>query len=98
MIHPRAQSIIDRYFKAIDMLMASKSIKLNDFYGYWEVNKGSMHNTKMGRQEKIPLQLIYALVTDYNVSADWLITGRGGMFARQPAPHASQRQHANSPA
>jgi hypothetical protein len=96
MIHPKAQTIIERYFQSLDTLKMSGKIKLNAFYEYWEVNKGSMHNTKIGRQEKIHLQLIYALVIDYGISADWLITGRGRMFSKQPARPSLRYQQANS--
>jgi hypothetical protein len=98
MTHPRAQEIINRYFQVIDLLLAVGAIKTNAFYRDWQVHKGTIHNTRIGRQEKIPLQLIYALVTDYGVSAKWLITGHGKMFARSQAPNDLQHQRVRSPA
>ena len=72
----------ERFFEAIDMLKAQKRMrglltytKAHDI-NYWNIN------TVRNQPEVSVLkpEWIAYLVLDYGISADWILTGRGGMF------------------
>lgn len=81
-ISPEGIAITKRFFEALDMLKAQKRIrglltftKAHDI-NYWNIN------TVRNQPEVSVLKtewLVY-LTQDYNVSAEWLLTGKGGMF------------------
>lgn len=81
-ISPEGIAVTKRFFEAIDMLKAQKRMrglltftKAHDI-NYWNIN------TVRNQPEVSVLkpEWITYLVLDYGISADWLITGRGGMF------------------
>lgn len=92
-VRPKAKEIQARFFQAIDMLIESGKIKsLNAFceqYGlhrpkYSNIRSYSKDETKLGTGYKfIDIDALSYLVTDYGVSSDWLLTGKGGMFSRK---------------
>lgn len=84
-------SLNRRFFVALDALIARGLIKslsgfiiecglhapryreLRNVYGTAPTGRGS-------RYVAVEAEALYYLITQYNVSADWLITGRGRMF------------------
>lgn len=75
-------AVTRRFFEAIDMLKAQKRIrglltftKAHDI-NYWNIN--TVRNQPEASVLK-PEWLVY-LIQDYNISAEWLLTGEGGMF------------------
>lgn len=81
-ISPEGIAVTKRFFEALDMLKAQRRIrglltftKAHDI-NYWNIN------TVRNQPESSVLkpEWITYLVIDYGVSADWVITGRGGMF------------------
>lgn len=75
-------TVTKRFFEAIDMLKAQKRIrglltftKAHDI-NYWNIN--TVRNQPEASVLK-PEWLVY-LIQDYNISAEWLLTGKGGMF------------------
>lgn len=81
-ISPDGVAITKRFFLAIDVLITQKKIRgLNTFttrhnINYW--NLCTLRNDPNIRVLK-PECLSY-LVSDFNVSATWLLTGVGSMF------------------
>ena len=58
------------------------------------VSVGNVGNWEIGR-EPIPRARLYQLCKEYNVNEDWLVNGRGEMFAPPPSPvneREAQRQ------
>ncbi len=91
-VRPQVQAIQDRFFQAIDMLIESDKIKsLQAFcfdYGlhrpkYSNLRTRSKDKSKIGTGYKfIDVDAPSYLVKDFNISADWILTGRGGMFKK----------------
>lgn len=74
--------ITNRFFEAVDMLKAQKTIrglltftKEHDI-NYWNIN--TVRNQP--EQSVLKPEWIAYLSRDYGVSAEWIITGLGGMF------------------
>jgi hypothetical protein len=76
--------VTNRFFEAIDMLKAQKTIRgLQTFTTKYELNRWNVNTVKWNPEKSIlkPEWMVY-LVRDYNISADWLLTGRGGIFSK----------------
>lgn len=89
-IRPQAHEIQRRFFEAIDLLIESDRIKsLQSFcneYGlhrpkYSNIRTRTKDESKPGTGYKfIDLDALAYLVSDYGVSSEWLLLGKGGMF------------------
>lgn len=47
---------------------------------YTEMDRDFRQGRSDSRYKTVEIEVVHGLVTKYNVSADWLITGRGTMF------------------
>ena len=77
--------ITNRFFEAIDMLKAQKVIRgLQTFTTKYDINRWNMNTVKWNPERSMlkPEWMAY-IVRDFGISADWLITGRGGMFTKK---------------
>jgi hypothetical protein len=89
-VRPRAKEVQDRFFQALDMLINSGTIAgLQTFCKDYDLHRAkysnlrtfSKDNEKPGTGYKfIDIDSLSYLVTDFGISADWLLTGKGGMF------------------
>jgi hypothetical protein len=87
-----SQTTIDiqvRFFQAINMLIAQKKLRgMKTFCGNYDFSKAKYTNLKNAmlpphRESKyklIDIEALHHIVKDYGVSAEWLLTGSGGMF------------------
>lgn len=83
---PQSQEIVERFFKALQFLIDDGRIKSrNSFcteYGFVQ--------SHLWRQEADPSRKIFEmawmtpLVTEYDISARWLMTGEGTMVFKSP--------------
>lgn len=49
---------------------------------YTEMDRCFRQGRQVSRYKTIEAELLYNLVMKFNINADWLITGRGSMFAK----------------
>ena len=82
---PDSQKIISRFFQALYYLKAQHIIRgKQTFTSKFEINRWNMNTLEkdMSRDIFQPAWLTY-LVEEYNISAEWLLTGRGDIMPRQ---------------
>ncbi len=88
-IRPKVHEIQKRFFEAIDILIESKKITgLLPFCKEYNLHRPKYSNIRSLVKENKPgtgyklidIDALAYLVDDYKISADWLLTGRGGMF------------------
>lgn len=75
-------AITKRFFLAIDVLITQKKIRgLNTFTARHDINYWNLCTLRSDPNIRVlkPEFLAY-LVTDFNISATWLLTGVGSMF------------------
>lgn len=81
---PDSQKIISRFFQALYFLKAQHIIRgKQTFTTKFEINRWNMNTLEKDMTRDIfqPAWLTY-LVEEYNISAEWLLTGRGEIMAR----------------
>lgn len=88
-VRPAAGAIQKRFFEALNMLISQGKIKgLQTFCKDYELHKPKYSRLRTSIQDPdresaykfIDIDAPAYLVKDYGISADWLLTGRGGMF------------------
>lgn len=80
--------IIKRFYEAVNTLIANKTIRgkktFTDAYG---INRWNFNTVeKNPESDMFQLSWISHLVNDFGISAQWIMTGRGGMFSTKNAP------------
>lgn len=77
-----SQEIIRRFFLAIDELKKRKAIRgLQTFSNRYGANRWNMATQrKQPQRDMFQTAWLAYLVNDYDVSALWLLTGKGQMF------------------
>ena len=76
------QDINKRFFQALDNLKTIKAIRgIQTFAREHNIDRRTMYNIKTNPQtQRIKTEWLHYIVTDFNISAEWLLTGRGSMF------------------
>lgn len=80
-----SQKIIGRFFQALYYLKSEKVIRgKQTFTARYGINRWNMNTLEkdMSRDIFQPAWLSY-LVDDYDISAEWLLTGRGEIMSRK---------------
>jgi len=86
MNNPESIAIINRFYEAMDMLIAVKIIRgkktFTDKYG---INRWNF-NTVRQKPESDMFQLVWIayIISDFGISAEWIMTGKGEMFSAGP--------------
>jgi hypothetical protein len=77
-----ALNIHARFFKAIYLLIKSENLTSKyAFCKIYGINQGNFARLEAEPESHtLPAIYLHYLVSDYNISPNWLITGRGGMF------------------
>lgn len=82
---PDSQKIVSRFFQALYYLKAQHIIRgKQTFTTKFEINRWNMNTLEKDMTRDIfqPAWLTY-LVEEYNISAEWLLTGRGDMMSKR---------------
>lgn len=81
MLDPVTLEIKARFYEAFDRLVELGFISTKEgFYERHGIDKRNFHKIRNSDSLRIDLRLVALLASKYNVSADWLLTGRGKMF------------------
>lgn len=78
-------AVNSRFFEAVSVLKQKRL--LGGLYGFskkYGVVLGNLYTIKTQKKGAIKTEYLYYLVVDYSVSAEWLLTGQGDMFSKEP--------------
>lgn len=84
MNNPESIQIIDRFYKAINMLIDNGALKSKrEFALTYKIEYTSFSRCEHEQEsDRFQLSWISYLVTNYPVSLEWIMTGKGGMLTR----------------
>lgn len=84
MNNPESVTIIKRFFEALDMLVANKTIRGgSNFTDAHDISRWTLNNVRKNpKSDMFQLVWISYLVNDFDVSLEWIMTGRGGIFTK----------------
>lgn len=74
-------STTDRFFAVLDVLLATNKTKLQTFCRELNVDKRNFVKQRDDHtRQMLKTSWLSFIVVNYNVNANWLLTGRGEMF------------------
>lgn len=81
---PESQQIVGRFFEALNMLIESKKIRgKQTFTKKYGINRWNLITLEKDNSRDIfQVAWLSHMVKDFNISAEWLLTGRGGMLKK----------------
>jgi len=76
--------IIERFYEAIDEIITMRKIRgVQTFCNLYDIDKRNFYAQRKDMSRGwFKVSWLHPLVKEYNVSADWLLTGRGKMFTK----------------
>lgn len=85
MNNPESIKIIDRFYQAINFLIGQKTLKSKRSFAINHDIEYTSFSRCETEQESDRFQLVWItyLVTDYPISVEWIMTGRGSMLTRR---------------
>jgi len=85
MQNDESQAINKRFFEAIDALIKRRQLRgRKTFATRYELNWGNFYQLRKKPETEFQLCYLTWLCRDFGISARWLLTGEGEMFARKP--------------
>ena len=89
--------IVNRFYEALDVLIDNKQLRgVKTFTDRYDINRWNF-NTQRKQPELNQFQMVWLsyLITDFGVSAEWLMTGKGYMFGVE-SPEFAIVKHRNT--
>lgn len=85
MNNPESIKIIDRFYEALNMMISQGALKSKRRFAISHDIEYTSFSRCETEQVSDRFQLIWItyLITDYPISLDWIMTGRGGMLTRR---------------
>lgn len=83
-ISPDALPINRRFFETLKSL--KQRGELGGVFGFakkYKISYANLYTIKTKEQGSVKVEFLMYLVRDYNVSAQWLLTGKGNMFIKE---------------
>ena len=78
--------INERFFAAVASLKKQRLLGgLKGFSERYNVVLGNLYTIKTRKRGAVKAEYLHFLVVDYGLSAEWLLTGKGGMFIQMSA-------------
>lgn len=76
-----SQAIVNRFFEAIDYLKENRYIRgTQTFTSRYDINRRNFITTKQHPESGMfEVGWMMYIVNDYDISAEWLLTGQGSM-------------------
>lgn len=88
MANERELEINQRFYQALQRLISDKVIRgkktFTDRYGINRWNLVSLEQEGAESKRRVPALWLSYLVEDYGISAQWLLTGQGKLYATAP--------------
>ena len=84
MNNPESTKIINRFYEVIELLKQTKQIRgIKTFKDRYDINRWNFITvSKNPESDMFQLIWISHLIKDFNVSAEWIMTGKGEMFVK----------------
>ena len=80
-LSPDVLPINRRFFEALDVLKSRRELGgIHGFASKYGVATSNLYTIKTKEQGAIKVEFLMYLVRDFNLSAQWLLTGEGNMF------------------
>lgn len=88
MNNPESVKIVNRFYEALDMLIATNILRgIQTFTRAYEINKRNFYTARKEPDRDIfQMAWLSYLIRDFGVSAQWLMTGVGRMFGKREYP------------
>lgn len=91
---PQSQEIVARFYEALHWLISDNDNdlkSLHDFAKRYEILYSNLHRARANHASQIfQIGWLTPLITDFSISAGWLMTGSGSMVFKSP-PDSAQR-------
>ncbi len=80
-----SEYITNRFFDALAQIIAKKELRgIQTFTNRYGIDKRNFYKVKKDPEHfNLNYSWVYYLVNDFNVSAEWLITGKGKTFKQK---------------
>lgn len=78
------KQIIARFFEALDLIVSNQTIRgIKTYCDEYNIDRRNLYKQRKDLDRGwFQVSWLYPLVTVYDVSAEWLITGKGGIFKK----------------
>lgn len=88
MNNPQSVKIIERFFQALDVLISTNVLRgIQTFTRKYDINKRNFYTSrKEPERDMFQMSWLAHMINDFGVSAQWLMTGVGGMFGNNNYP------------